>query len=482
MRSALPHPSVVYEVVIDRFCRSRAPDVAADEVARWGREQGDSARFGGDLQGVASRLDHLVSLGVDTLLLSPVWPSTSAIGDSIEDYFTVSPELGGEAGFEELIAAAKARGLWVVLTGLFDRVGRQHDWFVEGTQQDVDDGRVDPSLRRRSFFRFDTQPYGHAAFRGDPKLPELNLQDHHLRHKLFHGDRSVVRTWIERGIDGWRIDHAESLGYDVLHEILRATRSVDPDCLVIGDTRAFSAREVRDGIVDGVVNHYLREAQVAFLRGRIPAAELSRLFEQQLGRYGGRGLARCFNPLSSVGDPRLLTLLDGDTRRMRLAATLQFLLPGAAMIFYGDETGTCGEDCIAGCQPSCWDESSWDRELLDTYRALGQLRRSQRALTSGDVALLTAACSVELFALARYTKTPRETVVAAINRGDQPCPAQLFVPVGGLVDGLPMVDVFSGQQSAFRNGALEVEVPACGAVVMVPEPDAVPGYTFIKDR
>ncbi|MFH1811475.1 MAG: alpha-amylase family glycosyl hydrolase [Pseudomonadota bacterium] len=475
----LPQPSVVYEVLIDRFSRSQDGVTA---VQAWGEEDDRHLVHGGDLRGVTRRLDHLVELGVDTLLLSPVWPSTSALGDEIEDFFSVSPALGGEEAFDELLQAAQQRGMWVLLTGLFDRVGHKHDWFVEATTQELDDGRIDPSQRRRSFFSFEQAPFGHAAYRGDQTQPELNLQDYHLRHKLLHGDRSVLRTWIDRGINGWRIDHAESLGYEVLGEILRASRNANPDCLVIGDARAFAAREVRDGLVDGVVNHYLREAVVAFLRGRVPAQELGRVLEQQVLRYGSRGLSRCFNVLSSAGDPRLLSLLDGDARRMHLAVQLQYALPGAAVVFYGDEVGLVGAELASCRRPMEWDRGRWNPDLLQAYKQMGALRRAQRALVSGDVTNLTPSGEPDVFALARSCGNPRDTVVAAFNRSDRAREVTLFVAVGGMVDGLPMRDALSETQAVFRNGVLDLVIPAHGAVILAPALDALAGYRFLKDR
>jgi hypothetical protein len=129
-----------------------------------------------------------------------------------------------------------------------------------------------------------------------------------------------------------------------------------------------------------------------------------------------------------------------------------------------------------------WDPSRWDQGLLQNYRQMGELRRSLRALTTGDVINLTPAGDPDVFALARSCASPRDTVVAAFNRSEQTREFPLFVAVGGLVDGLPMTDVLSQGSCAIRNGVLDVVVPPRGAVILVPAPEAVAGYRFFKDR
>lgn len=481
MKTAASTPSIVYEILVDRFKRSaRASELAAEPP--WRNDEDHSIRWGGDLWGIIEQLDYLASLGVDTLVLSPVWPAASPLGEGLEDFFAVAPQLGGDAAFGALIKAADSRKLQVLLRGIFNRVGRAHPWFVEGMRQQPEDGQIDPAMRWRSFFEFGRPPFGHAAHRGCPELPELNLSDHNLRHRLFHSDRSVVRSWLERGCRGWVVDSAEELGYQLLHDIQRAARTVDESCMVIADAHAFSDREVRDGVVDGVINHYLGEAVLAYVGGRIQAPELARLLDHQRLCYGARGLAHCLNPLSSHDGGRALARLGGDRALLELAVQLQFVLPGSATILYGDEIGLGGAQLEAGRQPMQWEPAHWDGELRNVYRRMIELRRLYPALLTGDVALLTPRGAVDVFALVRFTRTPRETIVAAFNRGNEARRELLFVPVDGLVNGLPLIDVGTGVRTIMHCGAVEVDLPPRGAAILAPVPDAIPGYNFLKDH
>lgn len=472
MRQNVLHPAVVYEVLVDRFSRASKNNVVTTE-----EKPGDlRERHGGDIYGLIEKLDHIVALGVDTLVLSPVWPAALVTGDQAEDLYQVCESLGGEQAFTKLIERCAALNLRVLLTGIFDRVGRSHPWFVRANEQQLDDGLVDPSERSRSFFYLQEQPKAFAAYHGDPERPELNLGDRALRHKLFHGDHSVLRAWLERGITGWRVDHAESLGYDVLQEIHRAARSYSPNTLVIGDAHNYSASEVRDGIVDGVVNHHLREAIKGFLLEHIPAQDLARVLNRQLQAYGFRALARCFNVLSCPGEPRILDSLNGEVELLQMAVQMQFILPGSAVIYYGDELGlSSGDNCAARC-PMIWEESGWNGEILNSYKAMAELRRTKSALVQGDAVDLTPKANPDVFALARVSSRDHEIVVGIFNRSSQAQKITLFFPVSGLLDALSMRDYERNELFTLRNAVLELSIPAKSARILVPEPRVHPHY------
>lgn len=463
MTQRLRNSGVAYHVLVDRFAASTP--VSAD---RWSPLDDDPSQLrGGDLAGLMARLDHLSQLEVDTLVLAPVWPSESYDGLKVIDHFDVAEALGGEPAFVALCQEARARDMRVVLTGVFDRVGRSHPWFVEGAAQRQDDGEVDPGLRRRSFFSFDDRAHGYASYRGDPAVPALNLDDHSLRHKLFHSDRSAIRVWLERGASGWLLEGADAFGFNVLHELVRSVHSVREDCVVIGDSRAFADQQVRDCIIDGVVNHYMRVALLGYLRGELQAQELARMLSHQRNRYGARALLRCWVGLSDLKTERLVSALGASARLSQMAVCLQYLLPGTVHVVYGDEVGLASDTSAGACAPMEWDPARWDGPLLQTYQRMGALRRRCPALVTGDVSILTPMGEEDLFALVRYTRDPRETVIAAFNRGGADRRTRLFVPVDGLADGTRLRDLLSDAEPRMECGTIVVDVPAHGAVILL---------------
>jgi alpha-glucosidase len=186
----------------------------------------------GDLGGVRARLDYLVSLGVDGVWLSPIYPSPMADhGYDVADYCDVDPLFGTLEELDLLVAEAHERGLRVLLDWVPCHTSDQHPWFVEArSSRDSPkrdwymfrDGSPDqPPNRWRSTF-----PLGGAApgsawtwdevsgawyyHRFTPEQPDLNLANPDARAAAY----DTVRFWLDRGIDGFRIDVVQHLGKD----------------------------------------------------------------------------------------------------------------------------------------------------------------------------------------------------------------------------------------------------------------------------
>src|SRR4051812_47584551 len=173
----------------------------------------------GDLPGIASRLDHLVDLGVDALWLSPIYPSPMAdFGYDVADYTAVDPLFGTLDDFGRLVQAAHARGLKVILDFVPNHTSDQHPWFRE-SRRSLDAPKRDWYLWRDpapgggppnnwlscfggSAWQYDertSQYYYHAFLAGQP---DLNWRNRRVVEAML----GVLRFWLERGVDGFRVD------------------------------------------------------------------------------------------------------------------------------------------------------------------------------------------------------------------------------------------------------------------------------------
>ncbi len=181
----------------------------------------------GDLDGVRQRLDHLVWLGVDALWLSPFYPSPGADGGyDVADYVDVDPTLGTLDDFDRLVAAAHARGLRVLVDWVPNHSSDQHPWFVDSRSSRLSD-------RRDWYVWRDAAPGGGppnnwlSAFAGPawtwddatgqyylhsflPQQPELNWRNPDLAAAML----DTLRFWLDRGVDGFRVDVAHYLMKD----------------------------------------------------------------------------------------------------------------------------------------------------------------------------------------------------------------------------------------------------------------------------
>lgn len=458
MSQVLEIPSLVYEVVPDRF-------VGPGE--------------GSPLARLVDRLPHLEGLGVDALTLTPIFPASDPLRLHSTDYHAVDPALGTEHDFTELCEAARARGIGVYVMGAFDHTSAEHPWFMTARSHDEDETSYPPELRTRPYFTFDgAEEHGYACRDSNPDAPELDLRNADVRRLLFTGEQSVLHHWLHAGAAGWRILRADAVGYSILREFRRGTLTVAGGHILIGDIKGFADRYLKDGILDGVVNHYQRQAVMAYLKGQIPARQLSRVLRDVAARYG-KAQARGWNLLSGYDLPRARHVL-ADRARSRLATLLGFTLPGAAHIFYGDEVGLAGKGPPDHLPAMTWNPSRWDDEVHRLHTLLGALRRKLRALREGDFVDLTPEGEDEIVAFARTTRDPRETVLVVLNRASQTRVRKLFAPVCDLPDGLKLRDALEGGVATVRSGTITLEVQGQGARILVPDESDPSGARFFR--
>jgi alpha-glucosidase len=213
----------------------------------------------GDLPGLTTRVDYLADLGVDAIWLSPFYPSALADGGyDVADYRDVAPELGTLADFDALVAAAKARGLKVVVDIVPNHTSDLHPWFQEALAsapgsaardryifrdgQGVD-GSEPPSdwvshFGGPAWTRVpDGQWYCHLFA---PEQPDLNWGNREVHEDFL----TTLRFWADRGVDGYRVDVAHALAKD-LSEPLRSKPTVE-DVPLDGTDPLFDRDEVHE--------------------------------------------------------------------------------------------------------------------------------------------------------------------------------------------------------------------------------------------
>ena len=452
-------PSIVYEVVPDAF---------------------DPKSEMKPLVALKERLPHIQALHVDAISLTPIFCSPEPMRLHTSDYATIDPSLGDEADLVALCETASALGIAIILTGVFDHVSDQHPWFLDALKQAPNDPTVPLEKRTRNFFLFAKDEGQNYEFsENNIHEPKLNLANSEVRRRLFTGERSVLRSWLQKGVTGWRLLRAQTVGYSILREVSRGSWTVEGNHYLLGDIKGFADRYVKDGLLDGLVNHYLREAILGYFRGAIPARQLARVMRDLASRYGTTALNQSWNILGGFDLPRLSSIIQ-EPDRMALAILLQYTLPGAAHIYYGDEIGLRSRHDSKTQADMSWDERDQNQAMLEYYQKLGQLRSMFPALREGQWVDMTPEGEEEIFAFARVTQSPKETVLVAVNRASQTRVRKLFAPVCDLPDGLNMIDALSGDSATIRSGTINVQLEGFGACVLTPELDAGVGADMFR--
>jgi glycosidase len=477
---------VVYQVLPDRF--APAADLAAkrhlypapkrlrgwDEFPRQG-EYLEKERlwsheidfWGGDLQSIAAHLDHVQQLGADVLYLNPIHAAYSNHKYDASDYEAVSPELGTRKDLRALARELHRRGMKLVLDGVFNHMGRRAPRFQQALARS--------RSKWRPWFHIDeAYPGGARSWWLSQNLPELNLEHPAVRAHLFGDEDAVVRRWLRDGADGWRLDVAVDLGFDFLQGLTRAAHATKRGSLVVGEVANQPQEWLQ--VLDGVMNFTLRQIVLRLAAGLLAPAPAARMIDRMVAEAGPGGLLKSWLFLDNHDTPRLATALPDPARR-RLAQVLQFTLPGAPNLYYGSEVGMTGGDDPGMRAPMRWDRVRAAHPELAWTKTLVQWRREHRALRVGDYRPVTAE---RLFAFERHTGRALETVIVAVNPGDQPVSETVMTGNSRLMNGWDMVSLDGATRVKIDAGLLHLSLPPQGWLVLKPEASPGGGYSAYK--
>ncbi len=406
--------AVIYQIFPDRFMNGD-PTNDPPGTRPWQYEtlvppEGWYVFYGGDLQGIIQKLNYLQDLGIEAIYLNPIFVSPSNHGYNITDYFHVNPRLGGDSAFDALLKAAHERGIKIILDGVFNHSSDQHPFFQDVRAR----GPESPyytwyHIKRWPFpDRFDGEKPSdyYDCWWGFGSLPEWNFQNPKVQEYLLQ----VAEYWTQKGIDGWRLDVPNEVPHSFWKTFRQRVRAINPEIYIVGEIWGDGSPWLQGDEFDAVMNYPLRSLILDLLQNlRSPLTfqrEVTRLYQ----RYLPQTRNALFNLLGSHDTPRALQILQGDTVRFRAAVFLQMTLPGAQVIYYGDEIGMLGDQ-----DPDCrrvyiWEPEHRDESLRAYYRSLIHLRKAHPALRAGD---LTFEAHNPLVA---YLRThAEETVLCVVN-------------------------------------------------------------------
>ena len=310
-------------------------------------------------------LDHAVALGCSGLALGPVFSSASHGYDTL-DYFTIDPRLGDDDDFDHLLQAAHARGLSVLLDGVFNHVSRRNR-IVQDAQSAGPDSDAGRMVRWCE---------GHLdVFEGHSDLVALNHDNPAVREHVTR----IMNYWCGRGVDGWRLDAAYSVNPEFWAAVLPSVREKYPDVWIFGEViHGDYASIVRASGMDSVTQYEL-------WKGIWSSIESRNFFEldHALGRHNE--FSDAFTPMTFVGNHDVTRIAsrvgqDGAVLATAILATIG----GIPLIYYGDELAYRGvkeerfggDDDIRPVFPaSPADLSNLGADTLRAHQSLLGLRR-----------------------------------------------------------------------------------------------------------
>ncbi|MGN1235241.1 MAG: glycoside hydrolase family 13 protein [Christensenellaceae bacterium] len=541
--------TVYYQIYTDRFCNGEPSNDVIDReyyytgghvrrIRDWDKTPDEldvNNFYGGDLQGVREKLDYIESLGVETIYFNPLFVSPSNHKYDTQDYDFIDPHLAiieedeayaldpadrcnahakgyirrvgsrvnlekSNAYFAELVQEIHARGMRVIMDGVFNHCGSFNKWLdregIYARQGGFEKGAYQSAKSPyRSFFKFAHERTARSRYEGwwdYATLPKLNYEQ---SPSLEGYVVDTGKKWVSApfGADGWRLDvaadlgHTEAYNHEFWQKFRTGVREANPEAIIMAEHYGDPASWLQGNEWDTVMNYdAFMEPVTWFLTGvekhcnEFDKAKLGdgELFVhsmlEAMSRFPRPALDAALNQLSNHDHSRFLTRTNRtagslaksgseaaaegiDKRLMKLGVLMQMTWPGAPGVYYGDEAGVVG-----WTDPDCRRTYPWgreDEELIAYHREAIALRKRISCLRLGSVKPLDQGSGY--VAYARFDRT--DCAVVIVNESDEPLSLSVPVWEAGVQDGAEMFCAFAteGEQEkkSVSLGRIEVTLP-----------------------
>lgn len=378
--------SSIYHIFVDRFYNSdiNLENLNLDLESVWG----------GNLEGIISKLDYIKSLGVSTIYLTPIFEADAYHRYHTKDYEKIERSIGDEKIFAKLVDEIKKRDMHIILDCVFNHCSWNSKYFNKFNSYDTIGAYQSRDSEYYDWFIFNEYPDDYYTYLDVDELPKLNGENQNLLNYLLYDDNSIIKRWMDYGIDGWRIDAANYMDDSYLEKIYSTVKSYNPNAVVIGecwnDASNYEYYEYKKyrrffagGQLDSMIHFPLHGLILEFIKGNYDADVFKSKYFSLMENYPLEYFYSTLNFISNHDVGRALSSFDGNKDYLKMAFFLLFSLPGVPTIYYGDEAGLKG-----GWEPDCRRAFPWsdiDDEILQTVKSLLSIRNSYDALKWGDI-------------------------------------------------------------------------------------------------
>ncbi len=382
----------------------------------------------GDINGITAKLDYLQELGIDTIWLNPIHKSDSYHKYDVIDYYTIDDDFGTIKDFENFINEAHDRNIKVIMDFVINHTSSKHKWFI--------DAKNDKDSPYRDYYRFyDFQDgfntystkdgwtqiaedeYYFSSFWSE--MPELNFENPKVTEEIYN----IADFWLEKGVDGFRIDAVKhlydpreypkgepTLKYNVkwFEDFREYLSSKNADVFVIGEVYdKYQSVSPYYQSIDYLFNFSVAE-QILNSSKSATNKDFNKTVEKSIksmNKYSTDQSGVQANFISNHDQNRAMSVFDGDVEKAKLASNILFTLPGMPWIYYGEELGMLGEGKDEyKREPMDWGDeynTSWEdikynkdtenvleqiddeKSLYNTYKELIAFRKENELLQNG---------------------------------------------------------------------------------------------------
>lgn len=449
---------IIYQIFPDRFAFSgkEKKDIPSYRILRNDRENEpywkpdekgitlNNDFFGGDLEGIRKKLDYLQSLGVSCIYLNPIFKAHSNHRYDTGDYLIIDPLLGDEKDFQKLCRDAKKKGISIILDGVFSHTGDDSVYFNKYSNYPSVGAYQSQNSPYYNWYKFRNFPDDYECWWGIKILPEVTEENEDFLD-FIAGEKGVLRKWMKLGADGWRLDVADELPDVFLDRLRKAVKAEKEDALVLGEVWEDASNKVSYSVrrryllgkqLDSVMNYPFADAIIHFVRTG-DTSSFSETVLTVLENYPKTVVDVLMNHIGSHDTMRIINALAGESlankprswqsgkklsdydyergiKLVKLASSVQFTLPGIPSVYYGDEIGMQGY--ADPFNRGCFIEENAEKSLLEHYRKLGNIRRSNSCFKEGSFRFIS--CERACIAFVREDENQSILVIANRNETD----------------------------------------------------------------
>jgi len=449
---------VIYQIFPDRFYFSgeKKENVPSDRILRkdwlgvphWQPDKNgkvlNNDYFCGDLKGIEQKLGYLSELGVSCIYLNPIFEAHSNHRYNTADYMKIDPLLGTKEDFVSLCERAKEKNIRIILDGVFSHTGDDSVYFNKYLRYNSVGAYNSEKSKYFDWYKFEVFPDKYKSWWGFETLPEVR-EENESYQDFIAGKNGVIETWLKAGASGFRLDVADELPDCFIDKLRESVKNTDKNAVLIGEVWEDATNKESYGVrrkyllgsqLDSVMNYPFANAILDFARfGN--AEEFYERIMSVVENYPPPALHILMNHIGTHDTERAITKLAGlscenrgrpwqaanslseeeyekGVRLLKLAAVLQFTLPGVPSVYYGDEAGMQGykDPFNRGCYP--WGNEN--KELVSFYKKLSALRRSVGALKDGDIHFISSMLGCTAFE--RISKNSRLLVIVNKNENE----------------------------------------------------------------
>ncbi|MBZ4665965.1 alpha amylase N-terminal ig-like domain-containing protein [Mahella sp.] len=472
--------------------------------------------FGGDLKGIDDKLDYLKDLGISVIYLNPIFQSPSNHRYDTSDYTKIDELLGDLPAFKKLMEDAHAKGIKVILDGVFnhtsddsiyfDRYGKYLNTEVLGAYQAWKQGDQSKSPYGDWYeIKPDGSYEGWWGYDSLPVIRQINGSEYNVKSWadfIINNSNAISKYWLNPegdknlGADGWRLDVANEVAHDFWVHFRGSINSVKQNAPMVAENWNDASLDLLGDSFNSVMNYLFRNAVIDFILNEsfndgngvhnpIDAAKLDQRLTSIYERYPLPVFYSTMNLLDSHDTMRILTVFgynsadenqnsqeakDLAVKRLKLAAIMQMGYPGMPSIYYGDEAGQSG-----GKDPDNRRMFPWgaeDTNLQAFFKNISNIRNKNQVLKTGDLGTLYAKGDVYAFGRkitngkdAFGKSYPDSAAIVVINKGNEkqvPIDTTKFIR-----DEVVFTDALSGKTYTVHDGQIFVEVGSMNGAILI---------------